>query len=125
MNNETAVEENQPRLVLKRKKMMIIEEEYVAEEIHEQPSEDVFQEVVMHKEPISIMRHPITQSQNIEVYYEDDLEERKELARTVGLDVLPDKTVTAFDSINGIFDELSMGKEVDTVRMVKDLRRRQ
>lgn len=125
MNHETAVEENQPRLILKRKKMMIIEEEYIAENIHEQSSEDIFQEVVMHKEPISIMRHSIIQPQNIDEYFEDDLEERKDLARIVGLGSLPDKTTTAFDSINGIFDELPMEREIDTVRMVKSLRRRQ
>jgi hypothetical protein len=125
MNEENNVLENQPRVVLKRKKMMVIEEEYVVENFHEQPSEDIFQEVVLHKEPVFFQRHSVAQPQNIDEYFDNDLEERRDLARIVGLKSLPDKTTTAFDEIDGIFDELSMGKEIDTVRMVKNLRRRQ
>lgn len=124
MSKETVLEKSKTQHIVRRRKMMIIEEEFLTEDIEEQPFEDIFREVIMHGEPVSEMCSTLVSSENLDKHAIDDLEERKELARIVGLENLPVKTSTAFDEISGIFDGLGTEKEVDTVKMVKKIRRR-
>jgi hypothetical protein len=110
--------------VLRRKKMTIIEEEefFLTEDIVEEPSEVIFQDFVVQNIPIPSHATVSFESQNEPDL--EDIEERKELSKIVGLQEVPMKTVDAFDEIMGIFDNVASKDELDTVKMVKAIRRR-
>ena len=54
-----------------------------------------------------------------------DYKERKRLAKLIGLDDVPELDSSAFDELEGLWDDLfSEGEEIDSVELVKQIRYR-
>jgi hypothetical protein len=112
------------RLVRRTKKMVIIEEEYLTDETHHRISEENNQDTIGQQEVIFYTRPTFSKIKPLDKKEIDDFTERKELAQTLGLDSLPSKRIQSVDDIDGLFDEITDEPVIDTVRLVKDLRRR-
>ena len=110
--------------ILRRKKIVIIEEDYLLDNRQETQGENPYHKfIVYEKHPIKVDKLS-SDADLISEQEIDDLDERRELARIIGLEKLPSKEVEAFDEIEGVFDELIGENEIDTVQLVKNLRRR-
>jgi len=123
MSNEIIYEKERiQRRILRRRKMIIVDEIY-EEVVREKPFEDMFRKVIPHEVLPSFQSFPIVKEGIMEPLI-DDSEERKELAKIVGLMSVPEKTINAFEKIIGLFDDFVARKKIDTVNMVKALRKR-
>lgn len=124
-SSDIVYEEGKIRQVFRRKVVMI-EEEFVTENIREEHFEDIYREIFQH-EVHPIPRSVTTKSEQLkEQRVLDDLDERKELAKLIGLDELPEMNIDAFEKILGFLDKYKLvdEKETNTVEMVKKLRKR-
>lgn len=123
MSVESTKSDNQIKRVYRVRKMTIVEEEeIITTEIQENPFESTHSQIDVHMTPIS---HIEIASPYIEEEQEsEDFEERKELAKIIGLTEVPKKTVDAIDEIFGMFDSIITDSQVDVVKMIKDLRQR-
>ena len=111
------------RRIYRRRKMTIFEEEEeIVEEMREEPSANFFRAVDVSEMPLTFMSGPKPDNSLMEEF--DDIEERKELARVVGLSDVPKKKIESFDTIFGMFDNIAKENESDAVEMIKTLRRR-
>jgi len=118
-NTETA------RYVLKRRRKITIieEEEILGENVVQEPFEDMFTRIIEYDNFLLPRRAPIS-LECTDALAIDDLEERKELAKIIGLSDVPPKNPHAFEELSGLFDELTDAGRIDVVNMVKALRRR-
>jgi hypothetical protein len=124
MSSDVVYEEGKVKQIFRRK-MMIIEEEFITENVREEHFEDVYHKVFQYEVPP--IPRPITiKTEWLKERFLDDLEERKELARVIGLDELPEITPDAFEKILGLLDKYKLinEKEIDTTEIIKALRKR-
>lgn len=111
-NNNIFYEEEGGLKRFVRRTVTIIEEEYV------------YREVVPYEVPVGF-QNISTKLESLKEPIPDDLEERKELAKIIGLEGVPEKKMDAFEEILGLLDGFIGGEEeVDAVKVVKALRRR-
>jgi len=111
VSDSVIYEENRIKSFVRRT-VTIIKEEYV------------YREIIPHEIPTGF-RKIFTESESLKETILDDLDERKELAKIIGLDRIPERTMDAFEEIPGLLDELvSKNEEVDAVKMIKALRKR-
>lgn len=124
MSSDVIYEEGKVKQIFRRK-VMIIEEEFVTENIREEHFEDIYREVFPYE--VHPILRPVTAKSELKEHFLDDLEERRELAKMIGLDELPDIAMDAFEKILGFLDKYKFiidEKEINTVEMVKALRKR-
>jgi hypothetical protein len=124
VNLKDAIKFKQEKVVILKRKTIIVEEaEYHYQMVKDVPVENGNGHPPFGKQVLSKIEH--TDYEKLPNLSIDDLQERKELARIVGLETLPVKTPDAFAKIIGIFDSIVVDSaEIDTTKMVKALRRR-
>jgi hypothetical protein len=119
-DNVSAKEKNQKIII---KKQIVTRTEKIEVFTIEIPEKQITRSLRYYHAPLNFS--PSVHDESFDALLIDDSECRKELATLLNLPAIPEKSKSAFDELDGLFDDLvESGEEVDVVKWVKDLRRR-